>query len=295
MGINHDRAQRAQLVQYIRFAARRGDDAQPRRHVLQAARHERHDVQLALAERQRFVEGVDQDIASAVVGCRQAVQGGDQSLIEDVRRPPRNGLRIEQLLELRGFQQIGEPWEPAGDHPCQTHDECRWAKRFRIFGPADMVCQDTAAGIAVDHLGNKSGFSDAGVAGDQQRPFLMGGTPCINFIEEPLPADEAWPLLVQLRGGIEDGQAVIPASERRWLAPGRRFDSLGEAFEAPTVLVLGLRPSRHLNVVQPEDGKRWLAGDGHDRHDRPRRCGEAGEGQFVQADAVGAIEAAGIG
>jgi hypothetical protein len=58
-----------------------------------------------------------------------------------------------------------------------------------------------------------------------------------------------------------------------------------------TILVFRLKPSRHLDVVEPEYDKRRLARDGHDWHDRRRRAREASKGKFVQADTVEVVQA----
>src|SRR5262249_38917240 len=69
----------------------------------------------------------------------------------------------------------------------------------------------------------------------------------------------------------------------------RRLQTVDDPLEADPVLVLRLRPLRHVGVVEAEDAKRWLAAYGHDRQDRFGRLGEAGETDFVGTYAVDVV------
>ena len=142
-------------------------------------------------------------------------------------------------------------------------------------------------GVLMHHLGHDGRLAHAGIARDQERPLAAAGSPVVDLAKQPFAAAEIATFFVQKRGEVPGAQAVVPGPMPHLAAQGR-LDGLEQALEPCLVLGRKVAPLKQLDVIEPVDHKRRLAGCGQHGNDG-QLAREAGEVQLIQADAIDVV------
>ena len=86
------------------------------------------------------------------------------------------------------------------------------------------------------------------------------GPPGVDPLEQPLPAAEIPALVVEKGAKVEVRETVVPLAITGRLAAQMSLDGVDQPLEAQLVLVGRVAPGGQVDVVEPEDDKRGLAG-----------------------------------
>ena len=285
--------QAAQPVEHFGLFARGGHHAEPAGHAVQPRGQQVHDRQPGRLLHQRLVQGIDQEIAGAILGRVQRLQRRQNAPLETRGGVLPAGRFAEMLFDRRVVQLGGVTVRLAGDHGRQTSHETPWFERGGRIGLAAVVGQHLGVPVQVQQLGHDGRLARARIAGDQKRRLVAGGAPGVDLFEEPLPAAEVSSLPAQEGGEVPGLQVVLPGAIAHAALVG-----VGECFHKPAqarlVLVVGVRPGTKVDVIEPVDEQRRRATGGHDRHDRQAQL-VLGIADLVETHTVGTGRVLGIG
>ena len=193
-GGNALRAEFAEVLEDGRFVACGSDHAEPVRQALQATCEHIHNVRTPFILK-RLVEGIDQDVADALLR-----RGEFAKRLQDALQKPSSGIRLaplfpKGLLHGRDLELGRILGQSAGDHRREALHKSCGPQCFAFVRLAAMVADHLASGIFMNELGDDAGFAGTGIARDQKSALLRLVAPKVDFLEKPFASGEADPLL----------------------------------------------------------------------------------------------------